>query len=249
MTKDFSFEPDFLSEGATDEPGELYRQGRIYEEKSNALTSIGDTIRAMEYYRRAADQGHVPAHWRLGCVHLFRSGRPWHCSEYAAAEKCFEKAGALGNPNALSCLSLMHEYGLGMEADSAEAARLQEEACRLGGDAMNTFRKEFEDWLGSRGLLGLGLKKRFSRFFASLDTPAKRASLVAFAIGLTLCILGLWEFAASRRLSGIEDFLDVNRRHCRHVLFGTILAGAGVVGMRGRLNRLWDWILHGAEKR
>lgn len=120
------------------------------------------------------------------------------------------------------------------------------DASQSGAGTADTLRREARD--KSRNLEEIP-QPRFGAFLETLDTPAKRLGLLALCAGLALALFGLWEFAVARSLSGLGDFLNVNRRHCRHVLFGAVLAVTGIAGMTGRLDRLWDWVLHGSKRR
>ena len=234
--KDFSFERcGTATEISPTDAEDFYRLGCMLAKGIGGMAR--DWSRARNAFGQAARLGHARAQTRFGFMLLEERGS----RAFLDAREWLGRAAGQGDPEALSGLSLMAEYGLGAKADAAEAARLQNEAQRLGGrDAMNAFRKRTEDWLRIRGMLGLDLRKSFAGFLARLGTPARRVGFLALLLGLALAVSGLIGIAAeSHPETGSLLLLGG----------GGVIAGAGALGMAGLLDQLWIWILHGSERR
>ncbi|MCR5258675.1 MAG: sel1 repeat family protein, partial [Desulfovibrio sp.] len=234
--KDFSFErcgtaTEVTPTGAED----FYRLGRMLAKGIGGMAR--DWSRARNAFGQAARLGHARAQTRFGFMLLEERGS----RAFRDAREWLGRAAGQGDPEAMSGLSLMAEHGLGEKADAAGAARLQEEARRLGGrDAMDVFRKRTENWLRIRGMLGIGLKKRFATFLARLDTPARRIGFLTILAGIAMVVSGMIGIVADSRHPEIGVRILLGG--------GIVLAGAGALGMAGLLDRLWAWVLHGSAK-
>ena len=110
--------------------GVMYERGSIRERLSlkpenewyNELADFGvscycpcpDNAEAMEWYRKAAEQGHVGAQCQLGGIYFNRK-------EYASAFGWFERVARRGNRDAQLQLGIMFKKGLGVYPDFDEA--------------------------------------------------------------------------------------------------------------------------------
>ena len=90
-----------------------------------------DAARAAGWYRRAADQGHAPAQFRLGV--LYYEGRGV-VRDAAAAAAWYEKAAAQGHLAAKFNLGFLYQRGEGVTADRARAEALYRETAMAGLD-------------------------------------------------------------------------------------------------------------------
>lgn len=80
-----------------------------------------DVGRSIQYYKKAADLGSVPAQVKLGDIfYSGAEGKP----DYVQAVTWYRKAAEQGNPDAQFALAQRYELGQGVPPDSGEALRL-----------------------------------------------------------------------------------------------------------------------------
>lgn len=90
-----------------------------------------DDVEAVQWYRRAADQGLAPAQFHLAC--MYRDGRGGLPKSEADELKWLKLSAAGVYPDAISNLGLMHAQGRGgLQKNEAMAVRLYQEAITLG---------------------------------------------------------------------------------------------------------------------
>ncbi|WP_446788147.1 tetratricopeptide repeat protein [Macellibacteroides fermentans] len=100
--------------------GWAYDEGTFFEK---------DSVMAMEYFRRSAEKGHVPAHYYMG----------WYYQEGFAGRKNYKKAiahyeiaASMGDPWSMANLGRMNAVGMGVKRDYAVAVYWYEKAALLG---------------------------------------------------------------------------------------------------------------------
>jgi hypothetical protein len=89
-----------------------------------------DRHQAVEWYRKAAEQGHAKAQLQLGLVHEHGEGGPARDAAQAAA--WYRKAAEQGEPSAQFLLGKLYDAGRGVPQDKREAARWYEAAAAQG---------------------------------------------------------------------------------------------------------------------
>lgn len=90
--------------------------------------------RSVHWFRKAAEQGYVPAFWEMGNAYREGLGVERDFNEAAA---WFERGMQAGDPSCMTFLGLMHFRGEGMAEDGEAAAGLWREAADLdNSDAM-----------------------------------------------------------------------------------------------------------------
>lgn len=104
------------------DPDEQYTMGSTYE-KGN------DLVRAAEWYRRAADQGHARAQHRIGRCYARGEGVAVDLDEAVA---WYARAAAQHYPTAQSDLGACYYHGTGVVADGERAAHWFGRAARQG---------------------------------------------------------------------------------------------------------------------
>ena len=91
--------------------------------------------KAIEWYRKAAEQGHANAQDRLGyCYYMGIKGVP----VYHLAVKWWKKAAEQGNQYAQNSLAICYAKGQGVQQDDEEAVRLWKKAAEMGNSAAET---------------------------------------------------------------------------------------------------------------
>ena len=105
-----------------DTPEEWFQKGLDYVGKE-------DYIEAVKWYRKAAEQGHADAQFRLGSCYAFGEGveQSWERAVYWA-----ERAAKQGHKEALYNLAGCYEDGRGVAQSFKEAARLYRKAADQG---------------------------------------------------------------------------------------------------------------------
>ncbi|KAF9340490.1 hypothetical protein BGZ91_001742 [Linnemannia elongata] len=86
--------------------GEMYKNGR------------GDFSQAMDWYLKAANQGHAGAQCSVGILHYFGKGVP---QDYSQAMDWFLKAANQGQADAQCSIGLMYKRGQGAPQDYSQA--------------------------------------------------------------------------------------------------------------------------------
>lgn len=104
--------------------------GDLYSNGQGGLPK--DPRKALEYYKRAADQGYAVAQVREGF--LYATGAPGVPQDAAKAAALYRVAADQGNSDGMNDLGLCYEHGLGLPQDAAKAAALY----RAGADRGNT---------------------------------------------------------------------------------------------------------------
>lgn len=77
-----------------------------------------DLTQAMDWFRRAAEQGYTPAEYVLGLRYMNGEGVP---QDYAQAVIWYKKAALKGLPQAQQNLGVMYHEGNGVKVDKAES--------------------------------------------------------------------------------------------------------------------------------
>lgn len=85
--------------------------------------------RAVYWFRRAADQGHIDAQVKIGFMYSKGLGVE---QDYVQAVDWFMRAASRNNMNAINNLGDAYYYGLGVEQDYAEAFRYLSQAAMMG---------------------------------------------------------------------------------------------------------------------
>lgn len=93
-----------------------------------SLSAEQDDTEAATWYRKAADQGHLPAQCSLGSMYANGRGVP---QDYTQAVAWYRKAADQGHADAQYCLGLMYADGQGVK-DDAEAEALWRNAADQG---------------------------------------------------------------------------------------------------------------------
>jgi TPR repeat protein len=83
------------------------------------------TRNAERWYRRSADSGHADAQNAVGSIYQERR-------QYREAVTWYEKAAAQGHPRAISNLGYMHDLGLGVPQNHAQAFQLYSDSADRG---------------------------------------------------------------------------------------------------------------------
>jgi TPR repeat protein len=146
-----------LADGLPDERREFEDlQRRATEGDANAAFRVAeryaagqgtprDDKAALQWYRRAADQGHADSMYALGTHHGERR-------QFSVAAEWFRKATAAGHAGAMAQLGVLHADGNGVPTDPAIAAQWYQRAVDAGStDGMN--------YLGVAYLAGEGVEK------------------------------------------------------------------------------------------
>lgn len=111
---------------AIGDPAAQFEVGSRY---ADGFGTPADMQKAVQWYRRAADQGLAPALYRLGS--LLEHGRGIAQNKAAAAE-LYEQAGEKGNTKAMYNLGVLHAQGALGEPDFAAAAKWFTRAAEAG---------------------------------------------------------------------------------------------------------------------
>jgi hypothetical protein len=114
-------------------------------------------IKAVEWYGKAAGNGHGEAAYYLG--NLYAAGSIELKQDYELALKWYRKADSLGNIDALNNLGYLHDEGLGTRRDRAKARDCYTRAAEAGhaGAQMNLSAYYFEGLGGLKKNLGTAL--------------------------------------------------------------------------------------------
>lgn len=89
----------------------------------------GNLIESIQWFQKAADQGHVVAQYNLGAI--YARGQDVN-QDYAKAIKWLQKAADQGNAHAQHRIGYMYRNGQGVKQDYAEAIRWFQKAAAQG---------------------------------------------------------------------------------------------------------------------
>ena len=90
-----------------------------------------DYSEAVEWYRKAAEQGNARGQTRLGLMYIYGYGV---LKDYAEAIKWFRKAVEQGYSGGANALGWMYENGCGVSQDYSEAVKLYRKSAEQGND-------------------------------------------------------------------------------------------------------------------
>jgi TPR repeat protein len=77
-----------------------------------------DDVEAANWYMLAADEGYIPAQWRLAILHYHGSGVP---QDYKKALDLYTTVAQSGDPYAQKMIGTMYSNGLGVQQDRIKA--------------------------------------------------------------------------------------------------------------------------------
>tara|TARA_R110002124_G_scaffold165299_3_gene332680 strand:+ start:1616 stop:5323 length:3708 start_codon:yes stop_codon:yes gene_type:complete len=109
--------------------GDAVAQFEVGSRYADGFGTPADMKKAVQWYRRAADQGLAPALYRLGS--LLEHGRGI-AKDKAAAAELYEQAGDKGNTKAMYNLGVLHAQGALGEPDFGAAAKWFTKAAEAG---------------------------------------------------------------------------------------------------------------------
>src|SRR5262249_9122218 len=98
-------------------------------EKVAAVARANNDRKAIEWYRRAADQNFAPALSNL--AKMIKEGRG-PAADPAEALRLYQRAAELGDPVGLSEMAVRYSRGDGVEKDPAASLHLLEESAKAG---------------------------------------------------------------------------------------------------------------------
>ena len=84
-----------------------------------------DHVEGLEWFRRAAEQGHESAQHLLASIYFVGTNVP---KDYVESAKWYRMAAAQGDAGAQAVLGIMYHYGLGVPVDMGEARKWYREA-------------------------------------------------------------------------------------------------------------------------
>lgn len=106
--------------------GEKYLSGR---DAGSAAEKQKRLARAVRWFRRAAENGHVPSQYRLATLYELGSGTP---RNYTEASKWYRRAAEAGHVKAMHNLAVLLAQGQGMPLDHEAAAKWFQKAADYG---------------------------------------------------------------------------------------------------------------------
>ena len=115
-----------------EEAGAQLAIGRMYERGIGVPQGYA---KAVEWYRRAAEQGLARAQYNLGRMYDYGRGVT---QDYAKAVKWYRRAAEQEFAGAQNDLGFMHEQGLGVPQDYAKAVEWYRRAAEPGGAGRKT---------------------------------------------------------------------------------------------------------------
>ncbi len=122
----------FLMAARMGHPQAQYNLGLLLCGEGKACTQ--GLERSVYWFRKAADQGDVPAFWEMG--NAYREGLGVE-RDFSEAAEWFSRGVQAGDPSCMTFLGLMHFRGEGMAEDEETAVELWREAADLdNSDAM-----------------------------------------------------------------------------------------------------------------
>jgi TPR repeat protein len=143
-----------------------------------------DTAQAIDWFRKAAAQGHAPAEFQMGQLHDFGLGVAQHDGEALA---WYRKAAEHGSAAGQRVVGDFYQKGRGVTADPAEAARWY----RRGADG-DDIRAQYQ--LGEMYFSGTGVTRDYASAYLWFSIAAAQAPLMDNRKGL----LELRNIAAAR---------------------------------------------------
>ncbi len=154
-----------------------------------------DYVQAVEWYRKAAEQGFTTAQFNLASMYQSGQGVP---KDLGQAVVWYRKAAAQGYANAQSNLGFMYQNGLGVEKDSGQAVAWYSKAAEQG---LATAQIN----LGLMYYSGRGVPKNRVAAYALLDLSAAKDAIAqgASAIDRTVVAKAMTpqEIEAAQHLS------------------------------------------------
>ncbi|WP_245516273.1 tetratricopeptide repeat protein [Ancylobacter aquaticus] len=112
-------------------PDALFTLGAILM----ASPSAANKDQAVDFFRRAAENGNARAAYNLGLVYLQGQVAP---KEPAIAAEWFKRGAESDQPDALYALATLYRDGNGVPQDPVESARLLQRASEIGNDVATT---------------------------------------------------------------------------------------------------------------
>ncbi len=136
--------------GQADTDGDPVDRAQVLTDLAAVLEQGGpgqqDLARAAEFYRQAADLGHLEAMTSLGLLYQNGTGVT---QDFAEALRLYEQAAAAGQPRAQNNLGLLYVRGNGVVQDYARAAVLFQTAAEQGlAVAMGNLATMYENGFG-----------------------------------------------------------------------------------------------------
>ena len=108
------------------DPEAQYFLGKMYGEGHGVAQ---DYAAAVEWYRKAAEQGFAPAQCNIGYMYAYGQGV---AQNYATAVEWYRKAAENGDVNSQYNLGFMYEHGRGVAQDNAAAVEWYRKAAEHG---------------------------------------------------------------------------------------------------------------------
>ena len=111
-------------------------------EKDIGFHTEGKYVKAVKWWKLAADRGHVKAQFNLGAMYEDGTGVS---QSYPEAVNWYRKAAEQGHAMAQLNLGMMYSYGQGVEQDYLEAAKWY----RLAADQGDVYAQHMLEELGA----------------------------------------------------------------------------------------------------
>jgi TonB family protein len=131
-----------------------------------------DFAAAVDWYRRAADQNHLPSIHSL--IDRYREGGPGQPADFAAALRLCQRGAALGDAESIMNLADLYNRGDGVARDVAKSAELYRQAANKG----QTRAMSMLGWIDLEGDLGKrdceDARRWFEKAAAQGDSFSKR---------------------------------------------------------------------------
>ncbi len=135
--------------------GEMYTKGGAYIfDASGTLIFAEDHSKALEWFQKAATQGHAMAQFRLGIMYEQGAGTP---KDMTKAIFWYQKSASQNNPNAQVSLGYLYREGKNVPKDTARAFDLFQKA------ASNPFASDAQYALGYTYANGIGVPKNMTK--------------------------------------------------------------------------------------
>ena len=101
---------------------DLFRNGELAETKKNDMTEV------INWYKKAAEKGHMEAQYKLGRIYLTEGENEKNTKKLEDAFKYFNKPAAQGSSQAKCYLGVMYRDGKGTKVDLLEAIKCFQDA-------------------------------------------------------------------------------------------------------------------------
>ena len=145
-------------------PQELFDLGRAY---AMGIGVAKDYKKAVDWYKKAANQGHARAQYNLGEMYEYGNGV---AQDYKKAVFWYKKAANQGHADAQNNLGFMYSEGIGVEQDDKEAVSWYQKAANQG----NAAGQENLGWMYKRGK---GVAKDYKKAVYWLEKAANQGSV------------------------------------------------------------------------